>query len=85
MVYRNMVMNVIISKNLKVSYPDIRILKSNGNILTAAIQAKNLNFLEKGQEVTFIDKLDQGETDRGHILNVKKNKNGLILEIAKTI
>jgi hypothetical protein len=80
-----MIMNIIISQNLKVSYPVARILNNHGKTLTAFIDAKNLNFLERGQEVTLFERLDQKDKGMGHILRVKKDNNGLIVEIAKTV
>ncbi len=65
-----MVMNVIISQNLKVSYPDTRILKTNGNTIAAEIHVKNLNFLERGLEVTFFERLDKVVTGRGRIRKI---------------
>jgi hypothetical protein len=79
-----MVMNVLISPYLEVSYPDIRIIENNGHTLTAAVNTRKLNLLEKGQEVVLRDRPGRASGNRGNIANIIENKENLIVEIAKT-
>ena len=78
-----MVLNVFISPNLEVSYPDIRIIENNGHTLKAAVNTRKLNLLEKGQEVVLRDMPGREPGNMVNITSIINDKENLIVEIAK--
>ena len=79
-----MVLNVIISPHLEVSYPDISIIENNGHTLTAAVNTRKLDLLEKGQKVVFLERPGRAPGSKGSITSIIEDKENLIVEIAKT-